>query len=127
MKAVVNYFGPTDLAAKDIPADLQAAGEGFPGRHAGREARGGGQGLAAHVCLHRTMRRCSRFRGPRTRSFPIRQAIKLADAMNTAGVAGRVELLIGARTAGPAPSSTERSTRLFSSSTGTSRPRGKKP
>ena len=36
VKAVVNYFGPTDLAAKRHPRGLQAAGQGLPGRDADR-------------------------------------------------------------------------------------------
>jgi acetyl esterase/lipase len=49
LKAVVNYFGPTELGARC----LQAAGPRLPGGHARREARAGRQGLAENLRLVR--------------------------------------------------------------------------
>ncbi len=51
VKAVVNYFGPTDLAAKDIPAVSKPLVKDFLGGERSGETRRSGQGFTDHVCF----------------------------------------------------------------------------
>jgi acetyl esterase/lipase len=95
VKAVVNYFGPTDLAAKDIPLVSKPLVKDFLGGtpEAKPEAAAKASPLSFVSSDDAPM---LTFQGTKDPLVPYTQAIKLADAMNSAGVAGRVELLIGA-------------------------------
>jgi acetyl esterase/lipase len=96
VKAVVNYFGPTDLAAKDIPAVSQPLVKDFLGGTPQDKAD-----LAAKASpltfVSKDDAPVLTFQGTQDPLVPFTQAIKLAEAMNKAGVPGRVELLIGAQ------------------------------
>ena len=95
IKAVVNYFGPTDLAAKDIPPickpwvrDLLG---GTPQEKPDVAAK-----ASPLTFVSKDDAPVLTFQGTKDPLVPYNQAIKLADAMSTAGVPGRVELLLGA-------------------------------
>jgi acetyl esterase/lipase len=96
VKAVVNYFGPTDLAAKDIPAVSQPLVKDFLGGSPADKPE-----LAAKASpltfVSKDDAPMLTFQGTKDPLVPFTQAIKLAEAMNAAGVPGRVELLIGAQ------------------------------
>jgi acetyl esterase/lipase len=96
VKAVVNYFGPTDLAAKDIPAVSQPLVKDLLGG-----APQDKPDLAAKASpltfVSKDDAPVLTFQGTKDPLVPFNQAIKLAEAMNAAGVPGRVELLIGAQ------------------------------
>jgi acetyl esterase/lipase len=95
VKAVVNYFGPTDLAAKDIPVISKPLVKDFLGGTP--EAKPEAAAKASPLTfVSSDDAPVLTFQGTKDPLVPYTQAIKLADAMNTAGVAGRVELLIGA-------------------------------
>jgi acetyl esterase/lipase len=96
VKAVVNYFGPTDLAAKDIPAVSQPLVKDFLGGSPHDKPD-----LAAKASpltfVSKDDAPVLTFQGTKDPLVPFSQAIKLAEAMNAAGVPGRVELLVGAQ------------------------------
>jgi acetyl esterase/lipase len=95
IKAVVNYFGPTDLAAKDIPdickpwvKDLLG---GSPQERPDAAAK-----ASPLTFVSKDDAPVLTFQGTKDPLVPYNQAIKLAEAMNSAGVPGRVELILGA-------------------------------
>jgi len=95
VQAVVNYFGPTDLAASDIPTISKPLVKDFLG--------GTPQEKPAEAAKASPITFVSKddapvltFQGTKDPLVPFNQAIKLADAMSTAGVPGRVELMVGA-------------------------------
>jgi acetyl esterase/lipase len=96
VKAVVNYFGPTDLAASDIPAVSKPLVKDFLGGTPQEKAE-----LAAKASpltfVSKDDAPVLTFQGTKDPLVPFTQAIKLAEAMNSAGVPGRVELLVGAQ------------------------------
>jgi acetyl esterase/lipase len=96
VKAVVNYFGPTDLAAADIPAISQPLVKDFLGGlpHDKPEVAAKASPL---TFVSKDDAPVLTFQGTKDPLVPFSQAIKLAEAMNVAGVAGRVELLVGAQ------------------------------
>jgi acetyl esterase/lipase len=96
VKAVVNYFGPTDLAAKDIPAVSRPLLKDFLGGEA-KDKPDVAAKASPITFVSKDDAPVLTFQGTKDPLVPYNQAIKLADAMNTAGVAGRVELLIGAQ------------------------------
>jgi acetyl esterase/lipase len=95
LQAVVNYFGPTDLAAPDIPEVAQGLLRDF---------LGGSPAEKADLCrqaspitfVSKDDPPILTFQGTKDPLVPHTQATRLADAMTAAGVPGRVELLIGA-------------------------------
>ncbi len=95
VQAVVNYFGPTDLAAADLPdiskplvADLLG---GTPAEKP-EEAK-----LASPITfVTADDPPVLTYQGTKDPLVPHTQATKLADAMTAAGAPGRVELLVGA-------------------------------
>jgi acetyl esterase/lipase len=95
VKAVVNYFGPTDLAATDIPAISKPMVKDLLGGtpEDKPEAAAKASPLSFVSADDAPM---LTFQGTKDPLVPYSQAIKLADAMNKAGTAGRVELMIGA-------------------------------
>jgi acetyl esterase/lipase len=95
VKAVVNYFGPTDLAAKDIPEVSKPLVKDFLGGTPEEKAD------AAHKASPLTYvskddAPVLTFQGTNDPLVPYTQAIKLAQAMSDAGLPGRVELMVGA-------------------------------
>jgi len=95
VKAVVNYFGPTDLAASDLPAISKPMVKDLLGGtpEDKPEAAAKASPLSFVSADDAPM---LTFQGTKDPLVPYSQAIKLADAMNKAGTAGRVELMIGA-------------------------------
>ncbi|WP_165223404.1 alpha/beta hydrolase [Aquisphaera insulae] len=93
--AVVNFFGPTDLAADDIPARSRPLVADFLGATAKEKPE-----LAAKASpltfVSSGDAAILTFQGTKDPLVPHTQATKLADAMTAAGVPGRVELLLGA-------------------------------
>jgi acetyl esterase/lipase len=96
IKAVVNYFGPTDLGAKDIPDISKPLVKDFLGASAEEKPE-----LAAKASprtyLSKDDAAILTFQGTKDPLVPFTQAVELAGAMTTAGVPGRVELLVGAQ------------------------------
>ena len=96
VSAVVNYFGPTDLAASDIPEVSLPLVRDFLGGTAKEKPE-----LAAKASpltyVSKDDAPVLTFQGTRDPLVPPTQATKLAQAMTAAGVPGRVELLVGAQ------------------------------
>ncbi len=95
VRAVVNFFGPTDLAAADIPTvvlplvhDL-LGGSAAEKPEAARKASPLTYVSAGDAAI-------LTFQGTKDPLVPYTQAIKLGEAQTAAGVPGRVELLVGA-------------------------------
>jgi acetyl esterase/lipase len=95
VKAVVNFFGPTDLAANDIPDISKPLVKDFLGGtpEAKPEAA---QKASPLTYVSKDDAPVLTFQGTNDPLVPYTQAFKLAQAMTAAGVPGRVELLIGA-------------------------------
>jgi acetyl esterase/lipase len=95
VKAVVNFFGPTDLAAKDLPEISQGLVKDFLGGTP--EAKPDAALKASPLSyVSKDDAPVLTFQGTNDPLVPYTQAIKLAQAMSTAGVPGRVELMVGA-------------------------------
>jgi acetyl esterase/lipase len=95
VKAVVNYFGPTDLAAKDIPDICKPWVKDFLG--GSPQDRPDAAAKASPLTfVSQDDAPVLTFQGTKDSLVPYTQAIKLADAMSSAGVPGRVELILGA-------------------------------
>jgi acetyl esterase/lipase len=95
VKAVVNYFGPTDLAAKDIPDICRPWVKDFLG--GSPQDRPDAAAKASPLTfVSKDDAPVLTFQGTKDSLVPYTQAIKLADAMSSAGVPGRVELILGA-------------------------------
>jgi acetyl esterase/lipase len=96
VQAVVNYFGPTDLGAPDIPDVSKPLVKDFLGAAPPEKPE-----LAAKASPRTYVSRGDAptltFQGTKDPLVPFTQAIKLAEAMTAAGVPGRVELLVGAQ------------------------------
>jgi acetyl esterase/lipase len=96
VRAVVNYFGPTDLGAKDIPEVSKPLVKDFLGVPPPEKPE-----LAAKASPRTYVSKGDAailtFQGTKDPLVPFTQAIELAEAMTAAGVAGRVELLVGAQ------------------------------
>ncbi|QEH35498.1 Carboxylesterase NlhH [Aquisphaera giovannonii] len=93
--AVVNFFGPTDLAADDIPQGVRPMVKDLLGATPREKPE-----LAARASpltyVSKGDAAILTFQGTKDPLVPHTQATKLADAMTAAGVPGRVELLLGA-------------------------------
>ncbi len=96
VKAVVNYFGPTDLASRDIPAISKPLVKDFLGGTPEDKPLAAAK-ASPITFISKDDAPMLTFQGTSDPLVPYTQAIKLADAMHAAGVAGRVELLIGAQ------------------------------
>jgi acetyl esterase/lipase len=93
--AVVNYFGPTDLAANDIPDVCKPWVKDFLG--GSPQDRPDTAAKASPLTfVSKDDAPVLTFQGTKDSLVPYTQAIKLAEAMNSAGVPGRVELILGA-------------------------------
>jgi acetyl esterase/lipase len=95
VKAVVNFFGPTDLSASDIPEVSRPLVKDFLGGTPKEKPE-----LAARASpltyVSKDDAPVLTFHGTKDPLVPPTQATRLAEAMSAAGVPGRVELLIGA-------------------------------
>lgn len=95
IKAVVNYFGPTDLGARDIPEISRPLVHDFLGATPTDRPD-----LAAKASPRTYITRDDApiltFQGTKDPLVPHTQAVELAEAMTAAGVPGRVELMVGA-------------------------------
>jgi acetyl esterase/lipase len=94
IQAVVNYFGPSDLGARDIPEVSKPLVRDFLGATPTDRAD-----LAAKASPRSYVTKDDppilTFQGTKDPLVPHTQAIELADAMTAAGVPGRVELMVG--------------------------------
>ncbi len=93
--AVVNYFGPTDLAADDIPDHSKPLVKDFLGGTAKEKPEAAAKASPLTYVTKDDAPILS-FQGTKDPLVPYTQATKLLDAQTKAGVPGRVELLIGA-------------------------------
>jgi acetyl esterase/lipase len=91
---VVNFFGPTELDAADIPEGSRALVRDFVG---GTPEQKPELTKAASPIRYVTSDDAPilTFQGTKDPLVPHTQAIKLGDAMTAVGLAGRVELLVG--------------------------------
>jgi acetyl esterase/lipase len=96
VKAVVNYFGPSDLAAKDIPEICKPWVKDLLGGSPQDKPEAAAK-ASPLTFVSKDDAPVLTFQGTRDPLVPYNQGIKLADAMNSAGVPGRLELIIGAQ------------------------------
>ena len=94
VQAVVNYFGPTELAATDISPLSKGLVRDFLGANPSDQPK-----LAASASplsfVDRTDPPILTFHGTADAVVPVTQAVRLSEAMTKAGLAGRTELLSG--------------------------------
>ncbi len=95
VQAVVNYFGPTDLAARDIPEVSLPLVKDFLGGSADEKPEAAAK-ASPLTYVTKDDAPTLTFQGTKDPLVPYTQAVKLTDAMTATGVAGRVDLLIGA-------------------------------
>lgn len=95
VQAVVNYFGPTDLAARDIPEVSRPLVRNFLGGTPDEKPEAAAKASPLTYVSGDDAPTLT-FQGTRDPLVPYTQAVKLTDAMTASGVAGRVDLLIGA-------------------------------
>jgi acetyl esterase/lipase len=114
VKAVVNYFGPTDLAAKDIPDVSKPLVKDFLGGTPQEKPEAAAK-ASPLTYVSKDDAPVLTFQGTKDPLVPYTQAIKLAEAMSSAGVPGRVELILGAQHGwgGPELERTKRETFVF--------------
>ena len=96
VKAVVNYFGPTDLAASDIPDICKPWVKDFLGGTP-KEKPDMAAKASPLTFVSKDDAPVLTFHGTKDPLVPFNQAVKLADTMSSAGVPGRVELMVGAQ------------------------------
>ncbi len=96
IKAVVNYFGPSDLAATDLPDICKPWVRDFLGGTP-QEKPDAAAKASPLTFVSKDDAPVLTFQGTKDPLVPYNQAIKLADKMTTAGLPGRVELLLGAQ------------------------------
>jgi acetyl esterase/lipase len=96
VKAVVNYFGPTDLAASDIPDISKPLVKDFLGGTPAEKPEAAAKASPV-TYVSKDDAPVLTFQGTKDPLVPPTQATKLAQAMTAAGLPGRVELLIGAQ------------------------------
>lgn len=94
IQAVVNYFGPTDLAASDIPLVSRPLLKDFLGGPVAEKPEAARQGSPL-TFLTRDDPPVLTFQGTVDPLVPHTQALKLLEAMTKLGVPGRVELIVG--------------------------------
>ncbi len=95
VQAVVNYFGPTDLAADDVPEFSKSLMRDFLGGT--RQEKPDAYAKASPLTyLTADDAPILTFHGTKDPLVPHTQATRLADAMTKVGLPGRTELLVGA-------------------------------
>lgn len=95
VQAVVNYFGPTDLGAADIPDVSKPLVRDFVGGTPDEKPEAMAK-ASPLTFVGAGDAPVLTFQGTKDPLVPHTQATKLADKMTVAGVPGRVELLLGA-------------------------------
>lgn len=95
IQAVVNYFGPTDLAADDLPDVSRTLVKDFLGGSP-RDKPEAAAKASPLTFVSKDDPPILSFQGTRDPLVPYSQATKLIDALTKSGVSGRVELIIGA-------------------------------
>jgi acetyl esterase/lipase len=95
IKAVVNYFGPSDLGARDIPEVSKPLVKDFLGATPTDRPDLAAKASPRSYVTHDDPPVLT-FQGTKDPLVPHTQAIELAEAMTAAGVPGRVELMVGA-------------------------------
>ena len=118
VQAVVNYFGPTDLAAKDIPDICKPWVKDLLGGSPQDKPEAAAK-ASPITFVSKGNAPSLTFQGTKDPLVPYNQAIKLADAMTAKGVPGRVELIIGAQHGWGGARCSARSPTRFASSTPT--------
>lgn len=94
IRAVVNYFGPTDLDADDIPDESKPLVDAFLGGRVSEKKAEASKASPLDLLTPNDAPILT-FQGTKDPLVPHSQAIKLAEAMTEKGVAGRLELFIG--------------------------------
>jgi acetyl esterase/lipase len=94
IRAVVNYFGPTDLAAADIPVVSLPLVKDFLGGSAKEKPQQAAK-ASPLTYVSKGDPPVLTFQGTKDPLVPHTQAFKLAEAMTAAGVPGRLEVLVG--------------------------------
>ena len=89
-------FGPTDLAASDIPDISKPLVKDFLGGSPQEKPEAAAK-ASPLTFVSKEDAPVLTFQGTKDPLVPFTQAIKLAEAMNSAGVPGRVELMVGAQ------------------------------
>src|SRR5436190_47405 len=95
VQAVVSYFGPTDLAQKDFPANVNGMIYDFLGGMPEEKAEAF-KAASPVTYIDKNDAPILHYQGTKDVLVPYNQAYLLADAMTKAGLGGRVELLLGA-------------------------------
>lgn len=95
VQAVVNYFGPTDLNATDIPKISKPLVKDFLGVTPWENPETAAK-ASPITFVTRDDPPVLTFQGTKDPLVPYTQAIKLAESLTNAGVPGRLELLVGA-------------------------------
>ncbi len=95
VQAVVNYFGPSDLTATDVPDISVGLVRDFLGANP-LERRDLTAKASPLTYLTRDDAPTLGFHGTRDHLVPFDQSMRLAEAMTRVGVPGRVELIVGA-------------------------------
>lgn len=95
VQAVVNYFGPTELAAKDIPELSLPLVRDFIGGSATEKPEAAKQASPISF-VSKDDAPSLTFQGTKDPLVPHTQAVTLAEAQTKMGVPGRIELMVGA-------------------------------
>lgn len=95
VQAVVNFFGPTELSAPDIPDVSRPLVKDFLGGTPEEKPEAARKASPVSFTTKDDPPILS-FQGTRDPLVPYTQAFRLTDAQTKAGVSGRVELLVGA-------------------------------
>jgi len=95
IQAVVNYFGPTDFTASDIPEPSRQIVKDFLGGTPEEKPEAAAK-ASPLTYVTKDDPPILTFHGTKDGLVPYTQAVKLTDALTAAGVPGRVDLLIGA-------------------------------
>jgi acetyl esterase/lipase len=94
VQVVVSYFGPTDLLAPDIPEISQPLLKDFIGGTQEEKPEEHKQASPIHYVSAGDAPMLL-FQGTKDRLVPYTQAYRMVDALTSAGVQGRAELLVG--------------------------------
>ncbi len=94
VQAVVNYFGPTDMNAEDIPEASRPLLKDFLGKAPKDDPKLAAQASPVTFVTKDDPPTLT-FQGTKDPLVPHTQAFKLTDAQTAAGVPGRVELIVG--------------------------------
>ncbi len=95
IQAVVNYFGPTDVTARDLPEPSRQIVKDFLGGTPEEKPEAAAK-ASPLTYVTKDDPPTLTFQGTKDGLVPYTQAVKLTAALTAAGVPGRVDLLIGA-------------------------------